>query len=162
MRVSGQVCTARDRKIQMPQICLTNIRGCYPEASRILRRCIGDASGKIIYWGEFGDASPNIRRCIADHSSRQKVGSTLPKFQCRHWIYSQHSRCLPMSMTSSMHRRCIGKQSRCFVSPDHQKVTSEVHREYIANVSKSSGTGVLNFQYQQKFCSRIAISSPGC
>ena len=53
-------------------------------------------------------------------------------------------------MRSPMHRRCIAEASvmhrrtclRCFVmSPDHQKVTSGVHREYIGNLKIPSGTG---------------------
>ena len=48
-------------------------------------------------------------------------------------------------MTSPMHRRSIADASANMfaMSPDHQKVTSGVHREYIASVKKPSGTEPL-------------------
>jgi len=59
-KFSTQVCTARDRKIQMSQICWRVFGG---DASPLPR----DASRKTKHLGKFGEASPNIRRCIADH-----------------------------------------------------------------------------------------------
>ena len=121
MRVSTQVCTASDRKIQMPQICILSchFQICIPEASRILRRCIADASGMLreikfieessgMHRRTFGDASAMHRRSFFQTKPRECIAKNFNaciEFSCS---TRDVSRCL---MTSPMHRRSIAEAS---------------------------------------------------